>query len=121
LAGALASSAALAADPQAEADVIVQAERATTKVVERTSAGIPIVQYELRYRVSYADLDLATSAGADTLKKRVHEAARSACTDLDRLYPLSEPDRSCARKAEDGATPQVADAIKLAQSQGRPR
>ena len=110
-AGALGSSTALAAEPE----VAVTVEAARANVVGRTGAGVPVVQYELRYRVSYADLDLATGAGADTLKKRVQDAARSACADLDKLYPLTEPDRSCARKAEDGAMSQVSTAIAAAQ------
>ncbi|HEU4624569.1 MAG TPA: UrcA family protein [Steroidobacteraceae bacterium] len=116
--GALGSSAILAAEPGTEAQVTIRAERPTKQVVGRTSTGVPIEQYELSYRVSYSDLDLATSAGADALKARVSKAADMACKDLDKLYPLMEPDRSCARKAEEGAMSQVNSAIKMAQAQG---
>ena len=112
--GAAVSSAALAAETDIGA-VTVRAERAKEEVVGRTSSGVPVVIYELGYRVSYVDLDLATQSGADTLKGRVREAAKSACTDLDRLYPLTAPDRHCARKAEDGAMSQVNAAIAAAQ------
>lgn len=119
---ALVSAAALAAEPQTEEEVVVQAERPTKQVLARTAgavSGVPIVQYELRYRVSYADLDLATSTGANSLKTRVQEAAQSACADLDKLYPAADPDRSCARKAEEGAMPKVNEAIAAAQGKVR--
>lgn len=114
--GAAVSFAALAAETDIGA-VTVRAERAKEEVVGRTSSGIPVVVYELGYRVSYVDLDLSTQSGADTLKGRVREAAKSACTDLDRLYPLAAPDRHCARKAEDAAMSQVDAAIAAAQRQ----
>lgn len=112
--GAAVSSAALATETDIGA-VTVRAERATEKAAGRTSSGIPVVIYELGYRVSYVDLDLATPGGADALKERVREAAKSACTDLDRLYPLTATDRYCARKAEDDAMTQVNAAIAAAQ------
>lgn len=112
--GAAASSAGLAAESEIGA-VTVRAERATEQVVGRTSSGIPVVNYELGYRVSYEDLDLATPSGADTFKERVREAAKSACTDLDKLYPLVAPDPNCARKAANDAMSQVDAAIAAAQ------
>ena len=118
-AGALASTAALAAEPQTTEQVTVQAERPTANVVGRTSSGIPVTQYELRYLVSYADLDLATSAGVDALKKRISEAAKSACKDLDNLYPIARPDTSCARAAEEGAMSQVNTVIAAARDKAK--
>lgn len=112
--GAVASFAAFAAETEIGA-VTVRAERATEKVVGRTSSGMPVVIYELGYRVSYGDLDLATRSGADALKQRVREAAKSACTDLDKLYPLEAPDRYCAIKAADDAMSQVNAAVDAAQ------
>ena len=122
LTGALVSAAALAAEPQTEEEVVVQAERPTKQVLPRTAgavSGVPVVQYELRYRVSYADLDLATSTGANSLKTRVQAAAQSACADLDKLYPIADPDRSCASKAEEGAMARVNEAIAAAQGKVR--
>lgn len=77
-------------------------------MVGLTSSGILVRQYQLSCSVSYADLDLATSAGADELKRRVTEAARSACKDLDKLYPETDPDRSCPNKAVDNSIKEVA-------------
>jgi UrcA family protein len=111
--GALASSAALAAEPQV-GDITVRAERATVEKVGRTSSGVPIRQYELGYTVSYGDLDLASEGGASALKQRVHEAAQSACADLDKLYPMVPPDRDCARNAEKEAAPEIDAAIEAA-------
>jgi UrcA family protein len=112
--GALASPAILAAETEIGA-VTIRAKRATKTVVGHTSSGIPVVMYELGYQVSYKDLDLATPSGADTLKARVREAAKSACTDLDRLYPAGAPERNCAIKAADDAMSQVNAAIAAAQ------
>jgi UrcA family protein len=116
-AGALAASAVFAAEPRTDAQVTIHAERPTAKVVGHTSSGVPITVYQLTYHVSYRDLDLVTSGGADALKKRVREAADSLCKDLDKLYPMTEPDRSCARNAEEDAMSQVSTAIKVAQTQ----
>jgi UrcA family protein len=106
---ALASSAALAAEPQL-GEITVRAERATAEKVGRTSSGVPVMQYALSYKVSYQDLDLASESGASALKQRVHDAAKSACADLDKLYPGVAPDRDCARRAEQDATTE-ADAV----------
>lgn len=111
--GSLASSAALAAEPGL-GEVTVRAERQTPTKVGRTSSGVPILQYELSYKVGFGDLDLSSESGAGALKQRVHEAAKSACVDLDRLYPAVPPDRDCARNAEQKATPGVDAAIAAA-------
>jgi UrcA family protein len=111
--GALASSVALAAEPQLGA-VTIRAARPTTTTVGRTSSGIPVLQYELRYRVGYDDLDLASESGAKELRQRVHDSAVSACADLDKWYPNVPPDRDCARNAEKDAAPEVDAAIAAA-------
>lgn len=111
--GGLASTLAIAADTDVE-QITVRAERATSTQVGRTSSGVPILQYELSYKVASKDLDLATAGGADALKQRVHEAAKSACADLDRLYPGVQADPDCARKAVDEAMPAVDAAIAAA-------
>jgi UrcA family protein len=106
--------------PAAEVEmaaVTIRADRPTEKVVARGSSRIPIVQYELSYRVSYDDLDLATGSGADALKERVQEAAKSVCRELYDFYPQADPDRFCATKAASGAMPQVDAAIAAARKQ----
>jgi len=115
-AGALASSVALAEEPQPQAQVTIRADRPTSTVAGYTSTGVPIVTYQLQYHVSYTDLDIATKVGSDALKARVYKAADMLCKDLDKLYPQTAPDGSCVRKAEDGAMAQVNNAVKLAQA-----
>ena len=95
-------------------EVIIKAKRPTVKVIGRGDLGQPIKLIELSYHVQYGDLNLATSKGDATLKKRVREAARSACNDLDKMYPLSSPDQRCSLDAEDRAMPQVKHAIQVA-------
>jgi UrcA family protein len=117
---AFASAAALAAEPPVE-QVTIRAERPAAKVVGHEKNAAPIQEYQLAYHVTYSDLDINTSVGANALKARVRKAAYSLCENLDKLYPLAEPDSTCVQKAEDGATAQVNTAIKLAQAQGKTR
>lgn len=95
-------------------EVKIWAERPTVKENPFSSIGEPLTQIEVHYHVSYSDLNLAATADADLLRERVAEAAEMACADLDRLYPLPEPDRSCVRRAERNAMSQVDDAIQQA-------
>ena len=115
----LAPTTSFAAESDAPAHVIVEAARVTRKVVGRTDIGAPIELMSLRAHVKYSDLDLATSAGAAALKGRVSEAARLACLDLDKMYPLLEPDPECARRATDDAAPQVKAAVARAEAKSR--
>jgi UrcA family protein len=67
--------------------------------------------------VSYADLDLATTAGVAELNTRVKRAARSICIanghrDLARIVSENE----CRDTALDHARPQIAAAIERARS-----
>lgn len=112
-AGALASFPVLGAETEIGA-VTIRAKRAIETEVGRTSSGVPVVMYELGYHVSYRDLDLSTAGGADALKQRVREAAAEACADLDKMYPLTEPDKGCANRAGDEAMEQAKAAIEAA-------
>ena len=85
-------------------------------VVGRSTIGVPIEETTVKRRVSYADLDLTTYAGATELKRRVREAAREACTKLDSLYPYEDRQApSCVSDAIAAASRQVNDAIARAQ------
>lgn len=113
----LAATAASAADAPVTAEVTVQAERPTEKVVGRSQIGAPVAFVEVRHRVRYSDLDLSIPSNAKVLKTRVRDAARGACADLDTLYPISAPGSDeCARKAEEGAMAQVLSAISAAEA-----
>src|SRR5262245_63880814 len=83
---AAASALVFAVEPTAVPEITISAERHVGTVVGRTSSGGQIVLYEVSYRLSYQDLDLATSAGADELRKRVQTAADSACKDLEKIH-----------------------------------
>ena len=89
---AAATGLVIAAEPSSVPEITISAARPSGTVVGRTSSGGEIVSYEVSYHLGYQDLDLATSAGADELRKRVQVAADSACKDLDKLHPLSKPD-----------------------------
>ena len=109
-----AATGAIAADAPIAGQVTVQAERPTTKTVGRSAIGARIESVELRGRVSYSDLDLSIPSNAKVLKQRVYDVAHELCADLDRLYPVGSDD--CARKANEGAAPQVDAAIAQAQA-----
>ena len=109
--------AAAAAEPMSE--VIVE----TPKVVHTTdragSVGAGIDVASIRYRVSYADLNLATHSGATTLEERINEAAKRACKQLETAAgPAAMPvagDPPCVKTAADGAMTQAHEAIAAAE------
>ena len=73
-------------------------------IVGRSYAGWPILEASLSYGVNIADLDLATQDGPMALEKRVKDAAKAACEELDQKYQLSTPsNEGCAKAATDEA------------------
>jgi UrcA family protein len=88
--------------------ITVEASKITIKKVGRSSIGAPLEEIFLNARASMTGLDLATAQGLTEARNRVHAAALSACQQLGRRYPLSEPgDRECASTAERSALVQV--------------
>jgi len=81
--------------------ITVQGTRVlNTKAVGQTPTGVTVIQISLSYNVTVADLDLASSAGAAELDKRVHDAAMAACREISRQYPDATPsDAECAKAA----------------------
>jgi UrcA family protein len=80
-------------------EITVQATR-LAKTTSRISGGIPIVDATLSYGVSYANLDLASHAGAMELEKRVHNAAMTACKEIAKQVPDATPSvEDCAKNA----------------------
>lgn len=68
--------------------------------------------------VKYADLDLKSYAGSVELDKRIAEAAKAACADLDKHYPEATPGNvSCQQRAVQSA--QAQEATIRAVAQGR--
>ncbi len=70
----------------------------------------------LQISVRYADLDLADPADAARLMIRVEGAARDACRQLDRLYPLDK-DKDCVVRAVGDARPRAQAVIDAAGGQ----
>lgn len=112
--GALGSFVAMAADPQPQEQVTVEASRPTAKVIGRSDIPGRLVRVELQGEVSYSDLDLSIDSNAKVLKDRVRDTARMICSDLDRMYQLNESDKACASRAERDAMAQVDTAIAAA-------
>ncbi len=95
----------------------IEATMISKKVIGRSDIGVPLEEVTVTRRVSYADLDLATYSGATALKRRVESAARLACKQLDKLYPLEHAEApGCIHKAVADADSQVKQAIDAAES-----
>jgi UrcA family protein len=57
--------------------------------------------------VTYDDLDVNTKQGRDEVKQRIERAADLACKEIEREYPLAQPDHlRCASKAASDAMEQ---------------
>ncbi|HUO95906.1 MAG TPA: UrcA family protein [Steroidobacteraceae bacterium] len=115
-AGTAIACGARAAEPLTE--VIVEAPKVvhTSQKVPPLGAGVDIAS--VRYRVSYADLDISTPAGAKTLEQRIDDAAKKACAQLLAAAPIgSTPvasDPPCEKTAVAGAMKQANAAIAAA-------
>ena len=104
------------ASAQNAQEIKVQAKRAmNTKVVGRTSSGVPIVNVSLSYGVSVADLDLTSSSGAAEVARRVNDAAQAACKEIGRQYPDATPSEAeCAKSGVDEAMVKVRELVAAA-------
>jgi UrcA family protein len=82
--------------------------------------GIPTERFKVERVASYADLDLSTPSGAAELKRRVTEAAKTACRDMVDADPIDladgEGNVSCVTAATHRAMTQVNAAIATAES-----
>jgi UrcA family protein len=96
-------------------EVTVQASRVVKKVIGTTFSGVPIEEVSLSYGVSTAGLELATSAGAAELQKRVANAASAACKELSRQFPGSTPaGAECVKNTIDKAMVKVNELVAAA-------
>jgi UrcA family protein len=78
---------------------------ASAKAEPAVSAADQITETRI---VTYADLDLDSSAGAETLYGRIRAAARSVCRAVNGTQPLQlAANRQCARNALAGAVAKV--------------
>ena len=109
---AAASAALGGASAFGQAMEVVTVEAVREIVIGKSPIGAPIKELTIRSRVSYADLDLATAAGAATLEKRVKDTATSSCKEIKVDVPVDgwTIDR-CVREATTDAMVQVNKAI----------
>jgi UrcA family protein len=96
----------------AQAMEVVTVEAVREIVVGKSPIGAPIKEMTIRSRVSYADLDLTTTAGLDTLTKRIKDTANSTCKEIKVDVPVDgwTVDR-CIKEAVDDAMVQVNKAV----------
>lgn len=118
IAGALWATIAIGqtASEPVQVEITVEAPRTVPRVPDASdpgSGGTAVLTY--RTTVRYVDLDLSRPGDAARLMLRVNNAARYACKQLDRLYPLDR-DTNCAEKASLGARPQAEAVIAAARS-----
>jgi UrcA family protein len=83
----LATGCGIAAPAVGQQVETVTVEAAREVKVAQTVTGIPISEVTVRSHVNYADLDLTTDAGANTLKERIRAAASSACKEMNVRVP----------------------------------
>jgi UrcA family protein len=88
--------------------------------VERSSQTGPMGRnlpaMSISYKVSYADLNLATHSGAVELENRIREYAGKACEQLAKLYPeTTEGNPPCVEGAVKSAMAQASKAIAAAE------
>jgi UrcA family protein len=87
----------------------------TASRVVKVQASPLVNELSLSARVSYAGLDLATSAGAKELEARVNDAAQTVCKEIGRLYPDAWPTAAeCAKSAAAKAMVRVHEVVAKA-------
>jgi UrcA family protein len=98
--------------------VAAVAQQVETETVQEqvrlADTGTPIVHVWVDRKVSYADLDLTTTAGSAEFVRRVTEAAKEACAQVHGADPVDLSDMddgSCVRTATNGALKQAKSAI----------
>jgi UrcA family protein len=96
----------------AQAMEVVTVEAIREIVVGKSPIGAPIKEMTIRSRVSYADLDLTTAAGVETLTRRVKDTANSSCKEIKIDVPVDgwTVDR-CIKEAVEDAMVQVNKAV----------
>jgi UrcA family protein len=112
---AMSGTAAVAQQSDQAPGVRIEAGNVQQTMIQLSDYGTPMERFWVDRKVSYADLDLTTTAGSTELVRRVTEAAKEACAQVHAadLVDLSDmDDTSCLRTATDGALKQVNAAIK---------
>jgi UrcA family protein len=112
---AMSGTAAVAQQSDQAPGVGIEAGNVQQTMIQLSDYGTPMERFWVDRKVSYADLDLTTTAGSTELMRRVTEAAKEACAQVHAADPvdLSDmDDTSCLRTATDGALKQVNAAMK---------
>lgn len=78
------------------------------KVVETTRYGVVSSLATISVRVPYGDLDMKSPAGVAELDRRIDQAGKYVCHQLEVLYPVGSPEEFyCAKEAVRSAEPQI--------------
>jgi UrcA family protein len=94
-------------------EITVEAARVVN--VGQTPHGMPVREITIRSKVSYADLDLTTDAGAGTLETRIRQAAESACQEMNVKFPAADSgEEACVNEAVKGAMAEARKVIEAA-------
>jgi UrcA family protein len=97
-------------------EITISASGLTKAVVGRTANGGPIEEVTLTRRVGYGDLNLAKTADAAELQRRVEQTAKDSCKELDDRYPFEPKQKEdCTKTTVDKAMVQVRAAIAAAE------
>jgi UrcA family protein len=97
-------------------EITISASGLTKAVVGRTANGGPVEEVTLTRRVSYGDLNLAKTADAAELQRRVDQTAKDSCKELDDRYPFEDKQiKDCTKTTVDKAMAQVRAAIAAAE------
>jgi len=120
----VAGAAAMAQSKSDVPEVKIEASQPVITAGRSKVTGEPIQTVQITRQVSFADLDLSTSAGTKELEKRMNAAAETVCKDIQNLYPEGAFGSgakgfrvdSCVKSAVDGAMPQMKVAIAAARS-----
>jgi UrcA family protein len=109
---AAAGATLLSAGAYGQAMEVVTVEAVREIIVGKSTIGAPIKELSIRSRVTFADLDLTTAAGAAALQKRVEDTAKSTCKEIKVDVPAEGSSvEKCIKDALAGAQPQVDKAI----------
>ena len=114
---AAAGATLLSAGAYGQAMEVVTVEAVREIIVGKSTIGAPIKELSIRSRVTFADLDLTTAAGAAALQKRVEDTAKSTCKEIKVDLPAEGSSvEKCVKDALAGAQPQIDKAIAEAKA-----
>ena len=93
--------------PHTVREIVITSPKVVHERIGRSSNGAHEELISLSHRITYDDLDLSKTADLATLRNRVKDAAELGCQQLEKIYPLSQHDPDCIKKAVGRAMPQI--------------